>query len=520
MRYRFASFELDTERLEFLADGDVRALEPQVFDVLRHLVENAERLVSRDELIDVVWGGRIVSDATVSARINAVRRALGDSGERQELIKTLPRRGFRFVAPVVITDRSTPVESGDTRPIAEPPALVPEKPSIAVWPFRYLGGEPGQEYVADGITQDIVTTLSKIGEIFVIAGEPRPAHEETPPAARGVAEDLGIRYVLDGSVQISGNSVRVTTRLIEAATKRNLWAEHYDRELTDVFALQDEITQEIVTALQVNLTEGQQARLRRGQTASIAAWESYVRGLSDLRRFTRAGNAEARDRLERAIEIDAGFAAAWTFLGWTYMVGARAGWDDSPTISFEQAADCVDKSLAQNPLNPEPHALIGCVRMHQRQHDTAIAAGEKAIELGPNIAESYVLLGQTLNYSGRTEEGTALVEKAMRLSPFYPDNWLGILATGYRLLGRYEEAIALDQERLRRNPDNFFSEFRLAALFMELGREELAHVHASEALKKNPSLTLRQIRISEPYRDENYLEHYLDFLRRAGLPET
>ena len=276
---------------------------------------------------------------------------------------------------------------------------------------------------------------------------------------------------------------------------------------------------EIVTALQVNLTEGQQARLRRRQTLNIAAWESYVRGISELRRFTRANHAEARARFERAIELDDNFAAAWTFLGWTYMLGARAGWDESPTASFDQANRCVDKSLALDPLDPEPHALIGGVRLHQRQHDVAIASGEKAIDLGPNIAESYALLGQTVNYSGQAGEGTALIEKAMRLSPFYPDNWLGILATGYRLLGRYEESIALDQERLRRNPDNFFSDFRLAALHMELGREELARAHASEALKKNPNLTLRQIRLSEPYRDESYLEHYLDLLRRAGLPE-
>jgi TolB-like protein len=484
------------------------------------LVENAERLVSRDELIEVVWDGRIVSDATVSARINAARRALGDSGERQELIKTVPRRGFRFVTPVVVMDPSSAAESRDTKSIMDRTALVPDKPSIVVWPFRYLSGEPGHAYFADGITQGIITTLSKIGEVFVISSGSTPAYQENQPAAGRAAEDLGIRYVLEGSVQISGNSVRVSTRLIEAATRRNLWAEHYDRELTDVFALQDEITQEIVTALQVNLTEGQQARLRRRQTSSVAAWEYYVRGISDLRRFTREGNAEAREKLERAIELDAGFAAAWTFLGWTYMLGARAGWDKSPKAAFEQAMSCVEKSLALDRLQPEPHALMGCVRMHQRQYDAAILAGEKAIELGPNIAESYVLLGQTLNYVGRTEEGTALLEKAMRLSPFYPDNWLGILANGHRLLGRSEDAIALDQERLRRNPDNFFSDFRLAALYMELGREELARAHASEALKKNPNLTLRQIRISEPYRDEKLLEHYLDLLRRAGLPES
>ncbi len=519
MRYRFSTFELDTERLEFKGDGKVRALEPQVFDVLRHLVENADRLVSRDELIEAVWGGRIVSDATVSARIYAVRKAVGDSGERQTMIKTVPRRGFRFVAPVVVGDQSPAAESADAPLVVDRPALVPDKPSIAVLPFRYLSGEPGQEYIADGITQDIITTLSKIGEIFVISGGATLAYKDAQPAAGQVAEDLGVRYVLEGNVQTSGNRVRVTTRLIEARTGRNLWAEHYGRELTDVFALQDEITQEIATALQVNLTEGQQARLRRRQTSNIAAWESYVCGISELRRFTRENNAEARDRFERAIELDANFAAAWTFLGWTHMIDARTGWNESPTVSLEQAARCVEKSLALDPSHPEAHALIGAVRMHQRQYDAAIASGEKAIALGPNIAESYVMLGQTLNYAGRAEEGTALIEKAMRLSPFYPDNWLGILGNGYRMLARYEEAIALDQGRLRRNPDNFFSDFRLAALYMELGREQRARAHASEALKKNPNMTLREIRFSEPYRDEKYLEHYLDLLRRAGLPE-
>ncbi len=281
------------------------------------------------------------------------------------------------------------------------------------------------------------------------------------------AGDHGIGHLLEGRVQVAGGRVRVSTRLAAAATRESLWAEQYDRELTDLFALQDEIAREIVTTLQVNLTEGQQARLRQGQIANVKAWEQYIRGISDLRRFIREGNGEAREKLEQAISLDDAFAAAWTFLGWTYMLGGRAGWDDAPEASFAEAISCAEKSLALDGLLPEPHALIGCVRMHQRRHDEAIAAGEKAFALGPNIAESYVLLGQTLNYAGRLEEGTALLEKAMRLSQFYPDNWLGILANGYRLLGCAAEAVALDEERLRRNPDNFFSEFMLAALHME-----------------------------------------------------
>ncbi len=396
---------------------------------------------------------------------------------------------------------------------------LPDRPSIAVLPFTNMSGDPEQEYFADGITQDIVTALSKIAELLVIFVDAMFSHTITNPKTLEAATGFSVSHFLKGSVRKAGNRVRVSTQLVEANTGRNLWAENYDRELTDIFALQDHITQEIVTAMQVNLTEGEQARLRRRQTENIAAWECYVRGISKHRRFTRDGTAAARALFEQALALDPNFGAAWAYLGRSHWQDARAGWSELPHASLERAAECVERSLAIDDAYPEAHTSLGMVRTLQRRFEEAIAAGERSIDLGPNVAESYVMLALTLSYAGKPEKGVALIDKAMRLSPFYHDNWLGVLANGYRMLGRYEESIALEHGRLKRNPENFYSDFRLAVLYMELGREQEARAHVAEAIKKNRNLSLRQIRFCEPYQDEKYLERYLDDLRKAGLPE-
>ncbi len=544
MRYHFSTFELDTERYEFRADGELQALEPQVFDVLRHLLENHDRMVSRDELIDAVWGGRIVSDATISARINAVRRALGDSGKSQDFIKTIPRRGFRFVAQVTVDGATAPGEeieprapesnsgvgdfgigaasevAGEASPANEAPFLeLPDKPSIAVLPFENMSGDPEQEYFADGIAEEIITSLSKVPNLFVIARNSSFAYKDKSPDVRQVAKELGVRYVLEGSVRKAGNRVRVTAQLIEALSGHHLWAEKYDRELSDIFALQDEITHEIAVALQVSLSEGEQALLRKRQTHNIEAWECFVRASSASSSATRATRDQAREFLERAVTLDPNFAVAWVHLGRLHWTDARAHWTGTPEKSLDRAAECAERALAIDSTYADSHAFIGIVRLFQRRFAEAVAAGEKAVELGANSADTYVVLAQTLNYVDRAADAVALIERAMRLLPYYPDNLLGILAVSYRMLGRYEEAIALDTERLRRNPDNMYSDFRLASVYMELGRKEEARRHVAESIKKNPHASLQQVRFSEPYEDEEYLDGYLDLLRSAGLPE-
>ncbi|MGI9449814.1 MAG: adenylate/guanylate cyclase domain-containing protein, partial [Geminicoccaceae bacterium] len=412
-------------------------------DILGDGVNIAARL---QEIAD--HGGIALSNAAYDQATSKIDAAFEDAGEHQLKNIARPIRVWRWVGD------ASPLTKGVVDVAKRLP--LPSKPSIAIMPFANMSSAPEQSCFAEGITQDIVTALSKIAELFVIFADTRTSHGKAAPEATELAAGLGVSHFLKGSVQTAGNRVRVSAQLVEAKTGRNLWAERYDRELTDIFRLQDTITQEIVTALQVNLTEGEQARLRRRQTESIAAWECYVRGISNHRRFTRDGTAAARALFEQALALDPNFGAALAYLARSHWQEARAGWSESPQASLERAADCVARSLEIDDGDAEANTSLGMVRLLQRRFDEAIAAGERAIDLGPNVAESYVMLALTLIYAGNSEKGVALINKAMRLSPFYHDNLLGVLANGYRMLGRYEESIALERERLNRNADNFY----------------------------------------------------------------
>ena len=404
-------------------------------------------------------------------------------------------------------------------PGAAPALELPDKPSIAVLPFANMSGDPEQEYLADGLAEDIITALSKVSEMFVIARNSTFAYKGTSPDVRQVARELGVRHVLEGSVRKAGNRVRITAQLIDAAKGGHLWAERYDRELANIFDLQDEITQEIVTALEVRLTKGEQARLWRRQTDNFEAWDLYVRAQASLRRFNQEDNSMARELVERALALDPNFAVAWALLAWTHLAGARVGWGFSTAASLEAGVEAALKGLAIDENQADALSMLGALRALQRRYDEADEAGRRAIALAPNAADNYVLYAITLNFTGRGGEAVNLIEKAMRLCPFYADFYLGIIAQSYRSLGRYDEAIAADKERLARTPENVLSDLRLAAVYAELGRDEEARFHVGEALRKNPSYSLAQVRDTDPYQDEAEMERYLDLLRKAGLPE-
>lgn len=525
MIYSFGQCELDTERLELRRDGDLQAIEPQVFSLLVHLIENRDHVVSKDDLIEAVWEGRIVSDATLSSRISAARTAVGDTGRAQAIIRTMPRRGFRFVADILQGGAKQPRppsgaydDEATSKASSETSAEVRERPAIAVLPFENMSGDPEQEYFADGLVEDIITALSKLSDMFVISRISTFAYKGKATDIRKIAEDLGVGSVLEGSVRKSGDRVRITGQLIDAKTGNNLWAERYDRQLADIFDLQDEITREIVTALRVKLTEGDQIQLRRRQTNNVEAWESYCRGQSYLRRFNKADNDQAKQALERVVDVDPNFASAWSHLAWVHYADARGGWSPSAD-AFKQMSVCAEKSLAIDDHQPDAHAMLGCLALHEHNYEKAVELGRKAIELGPSIADNLILLAMILNYCGGADEAIELIEKAMRLSPQYPDWYSGIVGVSYFQLGRYDEAIAADQARLARTPDNWFSDFRLAAIYQKLGRNEEARTHVVQALRKNSSLSLSQIKISEPYKDPEVLDEYLGLLRGAGIPE-
>jgi adenylate cyclase len=381
-----------------------------------------------------------------------------------------------------------------------------------------MSGDPEQEYFADGLAEDIITTLSKLSDMFVISRNSTFAYKGKATDIRKIAKDLGVGSVLEGSVRKSGDRVRITGQLVDAKTGNHLWAERYDRQFADIFDLQDEITREIVIALRVKLTEGDQIQLRRRGTNSVEAWEIYCRGQFYLRRFNKSDNDQAKQAIEKVVAMDPKFASAWSHLAWVHYIDARGGWAPSEE-AFERASECAERSLAIDDRQPDAYAMLGVIALHHWNYQQAVALGRRAIELGPSIADNMVRLAMMLNYCGGADEAIQLIEKALRLSPHYPDWYLGIAGVAYCQLGRYEEAIAADEARLARNPDNMYSDFRLAAIYQKLGRYEEARTHVAQALRKNPSSSLSQIRISEPYEDSKFLDDYLGLLRSAGIPE-
>jgi TolB-like protein/Flp pilus assembly protein TadD len=434
-----------------------------------------------------------------------------DMGEQK--LKNIPEAVRAY--QIILSQENVGPAAGDT----DEPLALPDKPSIAVLPFDNMSGDPDQEFLADGLAEDIITALSKVSEIFVIARNSTFAYKGKSIDVRRVASELGVRTVLEGSVRRAGNRVRITAQLIDAESGRHLWADRFDRQIADIFELQDEITQKIVTELEVKLTRGEQVRLKRRQTNNLEAWDLYVQALTCITHFTREDNVMARELAQRAVNLDSEFAGPWVLLARTYLADARIGWGDSVSASLAKGIEAAERSLAIDDNQGDAYSMLGALHVIQRRYNEAVEAGSRSIEISPSAADNYVHYATTLNFVGRAEEAVDLIQKAMRLSPFYPDYYLGILGQSYRLLERYEEAIIADKERLALNPENAFSDIRLAAVYSELGHDEEARFHVREALKKNPHYSLKLMRDAEPYQDAAYMEHYLELLRRAGLPE-
>jgi len=456
-------------------------------------------------------GGICISESVRTAVGNKLNLDYQSMGRQEVKNIAEPVQAYRVGCGM---SRSMAVDSTEQAPLD-----IPKKPSIAVLPFTNMTTDSEQEFFSDGITEEIITALSKIEEMFVIALNSVFNYKERTTSVQSAARELGVRYVVEGSVRKAGDRIRVTAQLLDAPTGEHLWADRYDRTLVDIFDVQDEITQEIVTALQVHLTEGEQVRLWRRQTKVLRAWEYFIRGQTVLRRFNRPDNQESRALLEQAIDLDPNFAAPWVRLAWTYLVEARLGWSTAAEVSLEQGAALCQKSISLDDRQPDAYALMGAIRLHQRRYEEAEEKGRQALEIGPNVADAYILLAQTLNYMGRPQEALGLIQKSMRFSPFYPAWYLSVLGVNCRMLGCYEDAIKADLEQLQRNPENTFSNYRLAAVYAELSRYKEAQEQIAEVLKKNPQASIRQVQICEPYRDTEKLESHIDSLRKAGLPE-
>jgi adenylate cyclase len=394
---------------------------------------------------------------------------------------------------------------------------LPDKPSIAVLPLANMSDDPQQEYFSDGMTEDFITALSKISGMFVIARTSVFTYKGKPVKVQQVSQDLGVRYVLEGSVRKVAERVRITAQLIDATTGAHLWAERYDRVLEDVFTVQDEITRNIVTALEVQLTSGEQVRLWRQGTTNPEAYDMFLRGRDHVMRKTRENTVQARRLFERAIELDPEFAMAYVGLASTFTLEVRLGWSPSLAESLERARELTHKAIALDDALADAYGQLGYIALLQRQHAQAIAAGQQAILLSPNGAEVHALLAVTLNFAGRPEDGLTMIEKAMRLSPVYPSWYLHVLGMSRYLVGRYEEALTAFTHSRDRYPDVWFPYVGLVLTSAQLGREGDARAAAAELLRRDPAFSLERYAALQPYQNPAALTRELDLLRQGGL---
>jgi adenylate cyclase len=420
------------------------------------------------------------------------------------LLVTLGALGWRFYLQPLLQERA----------FAEQTALpLPDKPSIAVLPFNNMSDDPAQEYFSDGITEDLITDLSRVSGLFVIARNTVFTYKDRPATVEEVARELGVRYVLEGSVRKAGNEVRINAQLIDASTGFHLWADRFDRELEDVFALQDEVTERIVSALEVELTETERESLARRYTESIEAYDVFLRGWEQYWQYSEQGSLQARELYGRAIELDPEFARAYANLAMTYTgnIGSAS------VLSLERAYDLAQKAIALDDALPQVHWVMALVLLFDKDYDEALASSDRALLLDPNYADAYAQKAWVLQYAGKPEEGLEVLERAKRLNPHFPFSYLMVEGETYFTMGRYEAAIDTLRAGLERNPGAQRLRVFLAASYAQAGRLDEALWEVTELLTLDPDFSLEDVPEVAPYKDSEPLGRLLDGLRKAGL---
>jgi adenylate cyclase len=394
-----------------------------------------------------------------------------------------------------------------------------EKPSIAVLPFQNMSGDAEQDYFADGISEDIITALSKLSQLFVIARNSSFTFRGKAVHVREVGKALGVRYVLEGSVRKAGNRVRITAQLIDATNDGHLWAERFDRDLTDIFAVQDDVTGQIVAALSISLTQGDRRRMAAEHTDNMEAFDCFLRGRELWWRHAKEPNGHARQLLLRATELDPNFAPAYGWLASAHINDYVSQWTASPARSLELGFAAAERAAALDPQLPIANWTLTLANLWMRRYDEALHAAEASIAGNPNDAEGYNALGMILHYVGRSDEALSRFERAMALNPLAPGMWLHFQGQAYYQLARYEEAAAVLKRRIFRTPETDASRVLLAATYGQMGRLDEAREQWREALRVNPDYSLEHRRKVLPYKNPADFEAVVEGLRKAGVVE-
>jgi adenylate cyclase len=497
----------ENRRMEFRIGvnlGDVIEEEGKLFG---DGVNIAARLESLSEA-----GGVCVSGTVFDQVEDKLELGYEYLGEQTVKNITKPVRVYRVLTETEAVARK-PLEVASKEKMAFP---LPDKPSIAVLPFVNMSGDPKQEFFADGMTEEIITTLSKGPNLFVIARNSTFTYKGKAVKVQKVAEELGVRYVLEGGFQRSGDRVRVTAQLIDALTGNHLWAERYDRDLKDIFALQDEITMKIITALQVKLTSGEMIHVLAKGAKNIDAFTKYLQAVDLWTRLTKETNAQAKKLLEEAIALDPEYPGPYIGLAKTYGMDVFLDTTQSPDQSLARAFEFAQKAISLDNANGAAYSVLSWLYATKRQYEKAITESERAISLNPNSAESYMRLGLVLAYAGRAEEGIPYMQNALRLNPFPSPNYFANLAGIYLEAGHYEKAIEAAEKALQSEPNSPLPNITLAISYIRLGREEEARVAAAEIRRTNPNFSLDRFAKTSPFTQPS-LDRKIEDLRKAGL---
>lgn len=518
MQYRFDRFELDTETFELRCDGSARHVEPLVFDLICYLSQNPGRVISRGEIVESVWGGRIVSDATISSCIKSARKALDDSGDDQSYIRTVRGRGFQFIGDVnasadhEATSTLRERESAEAPSPARPAALA-EMPVLAVLPFNNLSADV-DEYFADGLTEDIITNLSRFRDLLVIARTTTFRFKGRPVDIDKLGAELNAGYVVEGSVRRSAGRVRITAQLIDTSTGVHLWADHYDRDMEDIFAVEDEVTRTIAATLGVKVQDAALQRALKKSAAELDAYDCVLRARRYTSTLSAEMHAEARDLLEAAVERAPTYADAHALLANVYLAEHRFEANPRPN-PIGRALDMAQKAVELDPQNAYARCWLAIVHFFQLHNNKFEAEAERALALNPNDPETLADIGHYYAFMGQFERGLELNRRARELNPLHP-GWYYFASARYHYDRREYDEMLNDVQRVAL-PHFYWGHLLNAAAQGQLGMPEAA-ASLKTIYDLKPHFSAR-VELNKWNAARDDLDHLMDGLRKAGLEE-
>lgn len=515
MIYRFDEFELDTGRFELRESGAAVPLEPQVFALIALLVENRERMVSKDQLIEKIWDGRVVSESAISSRIKKARKALHDDGKAQKYIYTVHGKGFRFIGELRDDEPHEPAA-----PVSDTATTKLTRPRIIVLPFLNLSGDQDQEYFSDAIAQDLITNLSKHRWLNVVARNPAFAYKGQPVVLEQLVDDLGVSYVVEGSVRRAGDRIRATVQLVDAHAGNQIWSDRYDRNLEDVFAVQDEITSKVAARLEPEIGASERQKATQSPQRDLEAWDCYHLGVSHFFKFTAEDNLEAQRLLQKSRELDTGFGEAHAWWAYAVILG-MVYWDTDPTQELLDAAlEATQTALRIDDRNAVFYALKARVQLARCEYDSALIENTMAIDLNPTFAAAHCGMADSLAYEGRYDEAIERFEKAIELSPNDPQRWAfytyGALAHIFN--EDYEKAIEWADRAMEIPNYQFWTTAHKAVALAYLGETERAQKQVEKLHREQPQFSQEFAKKKLFYlRDQGQLDTYLRGLELAGV---